>query len=260
LRFNWKELTSSHKEYSKTPRTLAGSASAGIRETSKQSLYSTALKRSINFGKIYVILAVAISLFMAWELRIAAVAPLYPIILPTFISVGSVGGLMIFQSDKAKGVYEYLIAYGINTSSIFWSIVVASIGLVSIILVGSIAGAAAVMFAEGEAVFPFATIRLLLFFTIPLSYAAVIFMSMAGMVWSSLATRRPGINSPVGPAIFIGIAPSLIVFFVSARMGMTTDNLVYLAVGVSALLAALAGLMTVVSTRKMVRERFLSNA
>ena len=93
----------------------------------------------------------------------------YPLILPIVAVLGSLGALMIFSSDKEKGVYEYLIAYGVDPSTIFWSVIVATIGIVALVLavslvvtIGALAvtgGALSVGFGE-----------LILFYTIPLSY------------------------------------------------------------------------------------------
>ena len=105
------------------------------------SLIMINFKRSINYGRIYLILGIAISLIIVVATAFLPSTPqtqqyiasegkalgitnagalvivsIYPVISPLFAVIGSLGALMIFVSDKGKGVYEYLISYGIETS------------------------------------------------------------------------------------------------------------------------------------------------
>jgi hypothetical protein len=233
------------------------------------SLSYTNFKRAANYGKIYLILSIALSLLISIELESVShlkgsgtgslpsfVSALPALILPVFTIMGSYGSLMIFVSDKDKGVYEYLMAYGINLSQIFWSIVLATIGLVSIVLGIDILVNIGVALASGS-ISP-TYLELLVFYVIPISYAMSIFMSMVGMIWSSLAVRRTGINSPVGVISLIGIVPMLLVLFVSLVIPV---QYVILFVGtVSVALFVAVGSVIRVSNTKLVRERFLSNA
>jgi hypothetical protein len=248
--------------------TLSQSATQSRRGLLWSFAYTNFL-RAANFGKGYLIIAivlsVAISILLTSVSHVSAtgtnaVAPILselPVLyLPIFTVIGSYGSLMIFVSDKDKGVYEYLIAYGVNPSKIFWSIVEASIGLVSIVLAIDISINLGISFASGNV--SLINLELLIFYVIPISYAVAIFMSMVGMIWSSLAVRRTGINSPVGVITIIGIAPMLLVFLVALVM-RPTDIILFVG-AVSLALFVAVGVMIRVSSTKLVRERFLSNA
>lgn len=251
---------------------------------SSQSLAYVNFKRAMNYGKVYLILGVAVSLgtlilltvvpggttpqTSAYVLQVEQtlgihnasvilVALTYPDLVPMSAIISSMGALMIFSSDKTKGVYEYLIAYGVNPSSIFWSILATTIGIVSIVLVVSVSSAVALLAALNGSV-PHIFVQLTYSYIIPLSYAGAIFGCVAGMIWSSLSTRRAGINSPVGIAPLLGMLPVLAVLFVSETM--SPSDLLILAGAVSACVVGGAALMIWVANNKMVRERFLSNA
>lgn len=225
-------------------------------------------KRSISYGKVYLIIGGAISLLLSATVASsihnvtraaggAIVSEIPALVVPLAAVMGSLGGLMIFASDKAKGVCEYLIAYGVNISSIFWSIVLATVGLVSLVLVISVSSTFAILLALGAPI-SYSFVEILIFYSIPISYTGAMFMSMAGMIWTSLATRRSGLNSPVGAAPMLGIAPILVVLILSSKVG--SGNFILLVSSASLALLAIVGVMIGVSNRKMVRERFLSNA
>ncbi|MCL5067082.1 MAG: hypothetical protein M1368_01860, partial [Thaumarchaeota archaeon] len=65
-------------------------------------------------------------------------------------------------------------------------------------------------------------------------------------------------NSPGGAAPMLGIAPILVVLILSSKVG--SGNFILLVSSASLALLAIVGVMIGVSNRKMVRERFLSNA
>ena len=165
---------------------------------------------------------------------------------------------MIFGSDREKGVYEYMLAYGVDVSTIFWSIIVATMCLVTLVLAVSLvvtvgalaftnAGALSVVFGE-----------LVIFYTIPLSYAAAMLMSMTGMIWSQLTARRPGVNSPVGVAPLLGIAPVLVVLVLAVGPG--AGHIIYLVGAASAAMILAVVALASIASSKIQRERFLSNA
>lgn len=239
-------------------------------------------KRSIYYGKIYLIIAIAISLF---EIIVTSFLPttpqttqyiqtqgqalgisntsslviisIYPIITPLFAVIGSFGALMIFVSDKTKGVYEYLIAYGINTSSIFWSIVLSAIGLATIVLAVSLSISITILYALNGFI-PYQFVELILIYTIPLTYAVTMFTTVLGMIWSSLTTRRAGLNSPIGLAPIFGFIPIVLVLVVSELV--PSSYVILLVGGVSLLLVLIVAITIGVSNKKMVRERFISAA
>jgi hypothetical protein len=239
------------------------------------SLFYTNFRRALNFGKVYVVIGMVLPLLVVAELSFAGsaakaaggagasagvtiIGQLYPLLLPVFVVLGASGALMIFGSDKDKGVYEYMLAYGVDVSTIFWSIIAAAMGLVTLVLavslvltVGALAftspGALSVVFGE-----------LVILYTIPLSYAAAMLMSMTGMIWSQLTTRRPGVNSPVGVAPLLGIAPVLVVLFLA--IGPGAGDIVYVVGAASVVMILAVVALASVASRKMQRERFLSNA
>jgi hypothetical protein len=238
--------------------------------TNLRSLFYTNFRRALNFGKVYVIIGMLLPILFTVELSAAnsaakaasaSSAPIlgeiYPLLLPMFVVLGSVGGLMIFASDREKGVYEYMLAYGVDVSTIFWSIIVASMGIVTLVLSVSLVITVVSLAATGGAL----TVvfgELILLYTIPLSYAATMFMSMAGMLWSQLTSRLPGVNSPIGVAPILGIAPVLAVFLVVTASGAT--DILYVVGGVSIAMVWAVVAMASIANRKMQRERFLSNA
>jgi hypothetical protein len=237
----------------------ADAGSANVR-----ALFMTNFRRALSFGRVYLAIGMFLPLLFAIEISYSggtAAAPvlggIYPLILPIAGVLGSLGALMIFSSDKEKGVYEYLIAYGVDASTIFWSVIVSTIGIVTLVLaVSLVVTIGAIAFTGGALTVGFG--ELILFYTVPLSYAATMFMSMAGMIWSQLTTRVVGVNSPAGIAPLLGIAPILAVLFAAFRIG--SGDVLYLAGGVSIAMIWAVVLMASFANNRMQRERFLSNA
>jgi len=244
------------KDFPRPPKE-AGGANMG-------ALFYTNFRRALSFGRIYVLIGMFLPLLFAVQVSAAGrtagasvLDQIYPLILPVFVVLGSLGALMIFSSDKEKGVYEYLIAYGVDASTIFWSIIVATMGIVTLVLAVSIAVTTAALVATGGTL-SVGFGELILFYTIPLSYAATMFMSMAGMIWSQLTTRVAGVNSPAGIAPLLGVAPVLVVFFVATQV--SSGYLLYIVGGVSIAMIWAVVAMASIASSKMQRERFLSNA
>ena len=96
------------------------------------------------------------------------------------------------------------------------------------------------------------------FYTVPLSFAAAMFMSMSGMIWSQLTARRPGVNSPVGIAPLLGIAPVLALLILAVGPG--SGHILYVVGAASIVMVFGVAAMSSVANRRMQRERFLSNA
>ncbi len=238
-------------------------------KSSRWSLAYINFKRAVNFGKIYLIISLGASLLISAinllnpnaasagpSSALSHISEIPALLLPLFAVTGSYGSLMVFVSDKDKGVYEYLIAYGINPSKIFWSTVLAAIGLESMVLGISIcANVAVVLVSEGLTL---GYAELLAFYVIPMSYAVAAFMSMAGIIWSSLTVKRSGVNSPVGVIPIIGEAPIIGVLLVS--LAIAPSYFLLFVGSVSLILFILVGVMIWLSNSKIVRERFLSNA
>jgi hypothetical protein len=234
-----------------------------------RSLISTNFRRAFNFGKVYVGIGLVLPLVFIAELSVAGgaaagssggpiIGEIFPLLLPVFVVLGTSGALMIFASDKDKGVYEYMLAYGVDVSTIFWSMIAATVCLVTLILTISLALAVGVLAVTSAGVLSIRFGELILFYSIPLSYAAAMFMSMGGMIWSQLTTRRPGINSPVGMAPLLGIAPVLAVLLLALGPGSGYVLDVVIGASVAMLLAVVA--MASVANSKMQSERFLSSA
>ena len=198
------------------------------------ALSTVNFKRSINYGKVYLILGMVISLGVVLSTSFLPTTPqttqyiatqgkalgitnagalvivsIYPIFSPLFAVIGSLGALMIFASDKAKGVYEYLISYGVDTSTIFWSTVLSAVGMVTIVLGVTLTVVTSLLVALNGSI-PFEYVELVLIYTIPLDYSVTMFTTIIGMIWSSLTTRRAGVNSPVGLAPIFGMIPMVI--------------------------------------------------
>jgi hypothetical protein len=260
---------------SRTKSIQSGSAPPQSGTANLRSLFYTNFRRALSFGKVYVIIAMVLPLLFIFETSVAGSAAkaagaagssaagasilgeIYPLFLPLFVVLGSVGALMIFASDKDKGVYEYMLAYGVDVSTIFWAIIVASLGIVTLVLaISLVISVVAIAATGGTLTVVFG--ELILFYTIPLSYAATMFMSMAGMIWSQLTSRRPGVNSPVGVAPMLGIFPVLAVFLIVVISG--ASDVLYIVGGASiAMVCAVVG-MASIANKRMQRERFLSNA
>ncbi|MDR2202893.1 MAG: YhfC family intramembrane metalloprotease [Nitrososphaerota archaeon] len=231
-----------------------------------KSLVKTNFKRSLSFGSIYLIIAIAMSFLFGAVIGGTSSATddvpmfasqLFPMILPVCAVLGSFGGLMVFVSDRTKGVYEYLIAYGVSTYEILWSTLIVTLGLVTVVLGVSLTGNIAITLLMGGSIQP-ALIELLLIYTIPISYASVAFMTMAGIIWSSLTSRIPGVNSPIGICTLIGVGPTLVVFILSTFFS-GLSNFLLLIGGVTLTLVALVVVMMVVANKKMNRERLLAD-
>ncbi len=247
-----------------SPPPVEGSARLG-------ALISTNFRRAFNFGKIYVAMGMVLPLLFIAELSVAGsstsaastpvgpiVSQIYPLLLPVFVVLGASGALMIFASDKDKGVYEYMLAYGVDVSTIFWSIIAATMGLVTLVLAVSLILSVGVLAFTNAGALSVAFGELVLFYTIPLSYAAAMLMSMTGMIWSQLTARRPGVNSPVGIAPLLGIAPVLVVLLLAVGPG--SGHILYVVGGASAAMILAVVALASIASGKMQRERFLSNA
>ena len=235
------------------------------------SLFKTNFRRALSFGKIYVGMGMVLPLLFIAELSVAGgaastastpagpiVSQLYPLLLPVFVVLGASGALMIFASDKDKGVYEYMLAYGVDVPTIFWSIIAATLGLVTLVLAVSLALTVAVLaFTNASALSPVFG-ELVIFYTVPLSFAAAMFMSMSGMIWSQLTARRPGVNSPVGIAPLLGLAPVLVVLLLAVGPG--SGHILYVVGAASIAMVLGVAAMSSVANSRMQRERFLSNA
>ena len=74
-----------------------------------------------------------------------------------------------------------MLAYGVDVSTIFWSIIAAAVCLVTLILTISLALAVGVLAFTSAAALSVGFGELIVFYSIPLSYAAAMFMSIGGI-------------------------------------------------------------------------------
>lgn len=227
------------------------------------SLSKLNFRRAIGVGKIYLVLSVVFLLLYAFVFshlptspqtsKISPLTDVYPLLAPLFVVIGSMGVLWVFVIDKDRGVYEYLLAYGLDVLELFWSNMVAA-ALAATIPTAVSVGALFVALALTHVPVGLGLVELLVFYTVPLSYASPLFMTMAGMVWSALTARRAGVNTPIGVAPLLGILPVLLTFFLSL---VFRRQLLYVAATISFLVVASCVVLCVLADSLMARERLL---
>lgn len=223
-------------------------------------LAATTIRRTLSIGKVYLAIGTALSLLLSVVLLVTPRASMlfattYPLELPLFAILGSTGGLMTFTSDRTKGVFEYLIAYGVSPRALFLNGLVATAAMTGIILGLSLAIGLGAATARGVPL-EGSLEQAIAFYTIPVSIAGALFTSTVGMIWSSISTPRTGINSPVGIAPMLGVAPVILVLILAE--GAPRSDYYYITVGAAvAILGGAMGLLAL-SSRLMGRERFLS--
>jgi hypothetical protein len=231
-------------------------AGAGLRVP---SITGTTIRRTIVIGWLYLALGSVISLILALVLLLgakqSAFATTFPLEVPLFATLGSTGGLMTFTSDRSKGVFEYLISYGVRPRTLFLNGLFSAAAMAALVLVLALAVGLGAATARGVT-FTGDLAKTVALYTIPMGFAGALFTATVGMIWSSISSPRAGINSPVGIAPMVGIAPTILVLIVAEMV--PSSEFYYVTVGAAAaILAAVVGLI-VMSARLMGRERFLS--
>jgi hypothetical protein len=230
-----------------------------IRKERPSSLVGTTIRRTFSIGWRYLAIGTALSLLLSAILVLTghgrSFATVYPLELPLFAVLGSTGGLMTFTSDRTKGVFEYLIAYGVRPRTLFANGLISTAAMSCIILVLSLGVGLGLAVARGVALTPDFAMALALY-TIPVSFAGALFTSTVGMIWASVSNPRTGINSPVGIAPMVGIAPVILVLIV-AEASPSSEYYYITSGAAAAIIVAVVGLLAV-SARLMGRERFLS--
>jgi hypothetical protein len=224
------------------------------------SLVATTVRRTISIGRLYLAIGTGVSLLLTLILvatahRSTAFQTTFPLELPLFAVLGSIGGLMTFTSDRTKGVFEYLIAYGVRPRTLFVNGLLSTAAMAAIILTLSLLVGVGTATADGLTLSTdfWKSVGL---YTVPMSFAAALFTSTVGMIWSSISSPRTGMNSPVGLAPMIGIAPTVLVLIVAETV--PSSDFYYVTAGASlTIIAAVVGLLAL-SARLMGRERFLS--
>ncbi len=229
-------------------------------ESPAPSMTATTVRRAIAIGWRFLVIGTGVSLVLAVILVVGAhsrtsFTQIFPVELPLFCVMGSLGGLMTFTSDRTKGVFEYLIAYGVHARSLFLDGLVATAALVAIILglsIGAGVGAAAATGIPLTEDF----VKTVALYTIPMAFAAGLFASTVGMLWSSVSSPRSGINSPLGLAPTTGIAPTILVLIVAESA--PASDFYYITTGAAVTIIVVTVGLLALSARLMGRERFLS--
>jgi len=237
------------------------SAAAPVRsESPVPSMTATTVRRAIAIGWRYLAIGTGISLLLAVILVVGAHSrtafdQTFPLELPLFSVMGSLGGLLTFASDRTKGVFEYLIAYGVRARSLFLDGLVSTAVMVVIILGLSLSvgvGAATVSGIPLTEDF----VKTVAFYTIPMAFAAGLFAATVGMIWSSVSSPRSGLNSPLGLAPMTGIAPTVLVLILAESA--PASDFYYITTGAAVVIVVVTVGLLALSARLMGRERFLS--
>jgi len=240
--------------------------SAPNTEYASRSLLTVTVRRASITGRFFLVYGTTISVLLGVVLAFVSgpsFSSSFPLFMPIFGVVGSMGGLLVFTSDRTKGVLEYLIAYGYSPRRLF-----ANVLLTTLVLVGTVVGlgvsiSLGVYLARGHAITNDLVISLGVY-AVPMAFACAAFASTVGVYWTTLSSPRQGINSPIGLIPFIGILPALATLFavvVLERSGPIPTGTLLLVLGSAIGLVALLVIVLLVSMGRLLRrERFLSQA
>jgi hypothetical protein len=218
-------------------------------------------------GRFFLIYGSGLSLFLGVTLNLASgssFASAFPLLVPIFASVGSMGGLAVFTSDRLKGTLEYFMAYGISPRRLFLNFLIASLVLVAIVVSVGVGGGVGLYLARRHPISSALAVAIGLY-AIPMSFACTAFSTTVGMYWSALSSPRAGLNSPIGLAPFIGILPPVGTLLIVAALGvsgLTTSLTTFytIAVGAMSVVALFVVLLLALINRFLRRERLLSPA
>ena len=231
-----------------------------------RSLLSVTVRRASITGRFFLVYGTAISVLLGVLLAHfsgPSFSSSFPLFVPIFGVVGSMGGLVVFTSDRTKGVLEYLIAYGYSPRRLFANVLLTTLVLVSIVVVIGVSVSLGVYFAEGHTVTSNLAIGMGVY-AVPMTYVCAAFASTVGVYWTALSSPRMGINSPVGLIPFIGILPALATIFVIVAMtlsGPLSTGTLLLVLGSAMGLVTIVVIVLLVSMGRLLRrERLLSPA
>ncbi len=224
------------------------------------SLLRVTLRRALIAGRVYLAIPIVISLVLTVALLrsshgSAAFVATFPLEIPLFATLGAMGAMMLFVGDRSKGVLEYLISYGIRPRTLFVNCLLATVVLSTIVMGTALLVGLGGYVATGNSIST--TFQdSILGYTIPMTYASSLFAAICGIIWSALSSPRMGLNSPVGVAPILGVAPPLLDLIVAE--GVDKSAYYYVTVGAALGVLALAAGLLVASSRLMGRERYLS--
>ena len=240
---------------------MDGTRTAGV----PPSLLGITFRRATVSGRFFLVYGTVVSAFLGSVLALvssSAFASAFPLFLPIFGVVGSMGGLTVFTSDRTKGVLEYLLAYGVSPRRIFVEILLTSLALVTIVVGVAVGVGLGLYVGRGHPV----TVPLLLglgLYGVPMAYACAAFAASAGMYWTALSSPRQGMSSPIGLIPMVGILPALATLGAIIALGLSggssTEELEVLGAGLAVLGAVVLALLALLG-RLLRRERLLSPA
>lgn len=235
-------------------------------------------RRTIHQTKLYIILMFAVTTLVSvvymWQIngaassaRHAATAQLGalsvligPLFIPILASIIGSLPLVIFLSDKARGVYEYLMAYEFDLVQIYLAFIVASMIAVLMFVLPAVVVVLLSAHLMNIAVSSL-LVEMILVYTIPYSVLVTVIVILMSLTWSALAQKRQFVNSPTGIAPLIGSAPTFVLLFISifgsASGDIPVSNIITYSGILSVFIALLLVVMVFVSIKKMARERFL---
>jgi hypothetical protein len=234
-------------------------ASSGVSH-GPPSLLGNTVRRSFTVGKLNLAIGTIISLFYGVILSVVpgdTFSTLLPLLLPIMGTVGGIGAMLVFTNDRTKGVFEYLIAYGVPPRQIFLNVLGAAMVLLSVVDGATLAVSVALRLGLGYGV-PLVFGERILIYSLPMSYGATALCTSAGMYWTSLSTPRQGMNSPLGLLPLLGVAPGALTLIAAEVAGPALAP--YVALGAVLLVVILALILFALESRLMPRERLLSPA
>lgn len=242
-------------------------ATASAPSENPTSLVGVTLRRSFTMGRFFLGYGVVVASILAVSLGFSggtAFSSAFPLLVPIFGAVGSLGALTVFSSDRLKGVLEYLMAYGITPRRLFLQTILATVVLVTIVVGVSLGVGIGIYVARGHSVSSDLALAIVAY-GVPMSYASAAFATTVGMYWTALSSPRSGMNSPIGLAPLFGILPpvlTLMLIGVAAGTGWvsSTAGLDLLALAAVAVTAAVVLLLVGLIGRLLLRERLLSPA
>jgi hypothetical protein len=183
------------------------------------SLLGITVRRSLTVGRISLLIGTGMVVIYsaAFGFGGALLSTVGALVLPIFAVSGGLGGALVYTNDRMKGVLEYLASYGVSSRHLLLNAIVAGIVQATIVLSAGTAAGVATYLLSGNVL----TAQLpesLLAYTFPMSYLTVTMMTTVGVFWTSLASPRSGMNSPLGVLPLLGVMPTAAVLVVALAL------------------------------------------
>lgn len=226
-------------------------------------IYRQVFFRSARMGASYVILGVAMGLFLtavfSLGLRAGGTAAavqgvdITDILGFLVVPFAAIVGLLtttpiylLFVADKNTGLLEYLLAVGMGQRDVFWgylkaSLLLSLVGIVPMLLLNLALASGGIVLASEAAALGLVT-----------ALADVALVTVLMTSFSSMQRKPSGMNSPVG--ISIGIFLVLPELLLTAVLGR---EIVWLDLGLGAAILAVSGFLLLSIDRIIVREKLL---